>query len=420
VRTWAFAKGDADFKALMTHEDPAVVCAVEARLGHKSTQKATRAARFMGIAERMGLLPVPLAYYGAHTGRYGGFDSINMQNLPAVRGSKDPDAGLLRKAIIAPPGHKIVVADKSQIEARLAMWIAGQTDKVEAFAQGRDIYSEQASVIYSRKVDRKKNQADAIPGFIGKCVVLGCQYGLGHPKFGGMIHVGMLGGKGVTFDDAFAEQLNADVSYYASRVATDGDLKERVVAVQPLGFDSSKWITHMACADHIINVYRADNQMVKNFWRVCNEAIVAMYRGERFDFGGPTGDLLRTERGAIVLPNGLRLLYPGLELKDREFTCLRKKEGRVQRVRLYGGAVLENICQALARIDIGGNMITADQHGYRVVLQVHDEVVLVVPEDVAEEAYANTIGWMRVPPAWAPGLPLDAEGGIAERYGDAK
>lgn len=72
VRTWAFAKGDADFKALLKHEDELVVAAVEARMGHKSTQKATRAQRFLGIAERMGVLPVPLEYYKAHTGRYGG------------------------------------------------------------------------------------------------------------------------------------------------------------------------------------------------------------------------------------------------------------------------------------------------------------------------------------------------------------
>lgn len=718
VRTWAFAKADADFKALMNHDDPMVVAAVEARLGHKSTQKETRAQRFAGIAVRMGQLPVPLMYYGAHTGRYAATGSINLQNLPAVRGSKDPNAGLLRKAIIAPPGHKIVVADLSQIEARLAMWLAGQIDKVEAFAQGRDIYSEQASVIYSRHVDRKKNPAtDAIPGFVGKCVILGCfaedtkvltdagwkyivdvtttdlvwdgeewvnhqgiahrgekevlewrgvsatsdheiltehgwrewsevlassslwrsalssasspsstgsatrktpagqlggnhlcgaragtkawstgrifsraaqlaaklaegplrrkglkttgsttggtrtsspitqserrcstgshrslvgagtgttnstkgmaegasqsptsgstiarvscailkrfeamaislsrstestmtadtcqatsgsqrerrtsptaaqsrgfrasstpsrrktqtydvvcagprnrftiltedgpiiahncQYGLGHPKFGGMIYVGMLGGKGILFDQAFAEQMSADVRAYTHRVSRDDDLAERIAKVKPLDVDDETWLTHMACADHIVNVYRADNRMVKNFWSVCGRAIEAMHRGEEFSFGGPDGSLLRTEHGAIVLPNGLKLLYPGLERdeKTKEYSFLRKKEGRVQRVRVYGGALLENICQALARIVIGGSMLKADAAGYRVALQVHDEIVLVVREEEAETAYKNAIAWMRTPPTWAEGLPLDAEGGIADRYGDAK
>lgn len=420
VRTWAFSKADADFKALMEHDDPMVVTAVEARLGHKSTQKATRAQRFMGIATRMGRLPVALGYYAAHTGRYGGWDKQNLQNLPAARGSSSPDVALLRKSIEAPPGKKIVVADLSQIEARLLVWQAGQNDKVEAFAQGRDVYSEQASVIYSRKVDRKKNKEDALPGHVGKATILGCGYGLGHPKFGGMMRVGMLGGPGVTFDDSFADQLHVDVSYYARQLASNDDLQKRVAAVKPLGVTDELWTTHMACANHIINVYRADNQMVKNYWRVANEAIIAMYKGEEFEFGGPSGNLLRTEQGAMVLPNGLRLLYPEMEYKDREFSCLRKKEGRVQRVKMYGGGVVENITQALARIVIGESMLKADRRGLNVVLQVHDEIVLVVPEDSAEQVYDDVIGWMRVPPVWAPGLPLDAEGGVADRYGDAK
>ena len=416
--TWAFAKSDADFKALLAHDDPLVVAAVEARLGHKSSQRATRATRFMGIAERMGRLPVPLSYCGAHTGRYAASGSINLQNLPRV--GKDPDSGLLRKAIVAPPGHKIVVADLSQIEARLLVWQAGQQDKVDAFAQGRDIYSEQASVIYSRKVDRKKNPDDFLPGFVGKCVVLGCGYGLGHPKFGGMMYVGMLGGPGVTFDDVFAEQMHVDVGYYARRVAADDELQERIERVRPLGVEASKWITHMACADHIINVYRADNPMVKNYWSVAGEAIRAMYKGETFWFGGPDGSLLRTERGAIILPNGLRLLYPEMEYKDGEFTCLRKKEGRVQRVKLYGGAIVENVTQALARIVITDVMRRVTREGYKVALQVHDEIVVVVPNDAAESAYTDILSWMRIPPSWAEGLPLNAEGGFADRYGDAK
>ncbi len=575
--TWAFAKNDADFKALMEHDDPMVQAAVEARLGHKSTQKATRAARFMGIAKRMGKLPVPLAYYSAHTGRYGGTDGINMQNLPRAS-KKDPDSGLLRKAIIAPPGHRLVVADLSQIEARLLVWQAGQEDKIQAFAQGRDTYSEQASVIYSRKVDRKKNPDDFIPGFIGKAVVLGCLgpdtkvftsngikpiicvndtdmvwdgeewvthsgvipkgvkevvqahgltattdheiltehgwvewsevqaspslfrsaiksanspfstgyvsrqkaashlrkqktyatgersvisrsvsassklriqtydiayagprnrftvltdagplivhncgYGLGHPKFGGMINVGMLGGPRLLFDEAFATQLSVDVGYYARRLARDEDLQDRIEAVRPAAIPSETWLTHMACADHIINTYRADNQMVKNYWSVAGKAIMAMYRGERFEFGGPSGDLLTTEQNAIVLPNGLRLLYPGLERKDGEFSCLRKKEGRIQRVKVYGGAVVENITQALARIVIRDNMLAVERElGCRVVLQVHDEIVMVAPESTAESVYENAIRIMRTPPSWATGLPLDAEGGVATRYGDAK
>lgn len=176
VFTWAFAKSDPDFKAMLDHEDELVRWACEARLGLKSTIKESRAQRFLGVADRMGVMPVALEYYGAHTGRYAASSSekLNAQNLPAVRGSKDPDAGLLRKALAAPEGHSVVVSDASQIEARIVAWLAGQDDLVEAFAQGRDVYSEMATKIYGRPVDRKKNKDDYIPGFLGKCVTLGC------------------------------------------------------------------------------------------------------------------------------------------------------------------------------------------------------------------------------------------------------
>lgn len=162
---YAFAKGDEEFAALLEHPNPEVVALVEARLGVKSSIKETRTQRLIGIGQR-GPMPVYYNYYGAHTGRFSGGDKINLQNLN--RGSA------LREAIEAPPGHVLVVRDLSQIEARVLACTAGQWDIVEAFAQNRDVYSEMASTIYGRKVDRKKNQDDFIPGFIGKAVVLGC------------------------------------------------------------------------------------------------------------------------------------------------------------------------------------------------------------------------------------------------------
>lgn len=414
----AFAKSDADFVALLDHEDVMVQAAVEARLGVKSTQKESRARRFLGIHDRMGgKLPVALGYYNAHTGRYGAFDSQNLQNLPRVD-KKNPRSGLLRKAIMAPPGHKLVVADLSQIEARMLVWQAGQEDKIEAFAQKRDVYSEQASVIYGRPVDRKKVADDFLPGFIGKCVTLGCGYGLGYPKFGGMIYVGMLGGEGILFGDDYVETLDTDPFSYAARLSLK--MAERVEAVRPAAIDEDTWYKHMSVAQKIIKQYRDDNPKVVKYWDVAHDAITAMFNGEEMEFGGPTGDLLKVEKNRIWLPNGMPQLYEGLEVRDGEYSFLRRKERRVQRVRVYGGALVENLTQALARIVITDVMRKADKHGYRVALQVHDEVVLVVPEDEADEAYTNVLGWMREPPKWAPGLPLDAEGGVEQRYGNAK
>lgn len=422
-KTWAFAKGDSDFAALLDHDEPVVVAAVEARMGAKSTQKQSRAGRFLGIHKRMkGLLPVPLGYYNAHTGRYGGEERINLQNLQ--RPVKDePDTGLLRKAIMAPPRHSIVVADFSQIEARILVWLARQMDKVRAFADKRDIYSEQASVIYGRKVDRKANPVDDfIPGFIGKAVVLGCGYGLGFLKFAGMIYVGMLGQKGILFDDTYVDALDVDPPRWKTKKKLRGDEWERILMAQPLSLTEDEWVKHCAVADKIIWVFRDTNPRVKDFWGTCDTALAAMLEGdEAFKFGGPTGRLLSTERNAIVLPNGMRLHYEGLE-KDKhcDYSFLRRKEGRIQRVKTYGGSVTENIIQALARIPTTDLMLKADEIGMDVVLQSHDEVGVVVPEDDAQLSLDWMLGTMREVPKWATGLPLDAAGGIGKRYGEIK
>jgi DNA polymerase len=368
----------------------------------------------------MGVLPVPLGYYNAHTGRYGGEEKINLQNLQRSKRS-DPDSGLLRKAIMAPDGCALVIADFSQIEARLLAWLAQQRDKVRAFADERDVYSEQASVLYGRKIDRKANPDDFVPGFIGKAVVLGAGYGLGYLKFAKMIYVGMLGEKGILFDMTYVDALGVDPSRWRVRKELREEEWGRIIAAQPLSLTEDEWITHCAVAEKIIWVFRDTNPKIKDLWDTCTQALNAMLNGEAFKFGGPTRDLLFTERNAIVLPNGMKLRYEGLEKdKNGQFSFLRKKEGRIQRVKTYGGSVTENAIQALARIPTMDLMLKADAVGMDVVLQSHDEVGVVVPEDDAQLSLDWLMMKMRKAPKWAPGLPLNAEGGIGKRYGDIK
>lgn len=159
--TYAFAKSDEAFKALLEHEDPVVQAIVSARLGVKSTLEETRTKRFIGIAER-GRLPIPLRYYAAHTGRWGGDDKVNMQNLPR----KSP----LKKALKAPEGFVVIDCDSSQIEARTLAWLAGQEDLVEAFDRGEDVYKIMASAIYGKSTEDITNDER----FVGKTTILGC------------------------------------------------------------------------------------------------------------------------------------------------------------------------------------------------------------------------------------------------------
>ena len=146
--TYAFAKNDEAFKALLEHDDDRVQALVSARLGTKSTLEETRTQRFIDISKR-GLLPVPVRYYAAHTGRWGGDDKINLQNLP----SRGPNGKKLKSSIVAPEGHSLIDCDSSQIEARVLAWLAGQDDLTKQFADGEDVYKYMASSIYNVPVE---------------------------------------------------------------------------------------------------------------------------------------------------------------------------------------------------------------------------------------------------------------------------
>lgn len=163
--TLALAKNDEGFKALAEHPDERVQALVAARLGTKSTLEETRTQRFIDIAKR-GKLPVPLRYYAAHTGRWGGDDKLNLQNLP----SRGKDKNMLKRAICPPPGYVIVDADSSQIEARIVAWLSGQKDLVKAFEEGRDVYKIMAAQIYNKDV---LDVGDS-ERFVGKTTILGC------------------------------------------------------------------------------------------------------------------------------------------------------------------------------------------------------------------------------------------------------
>jgi hypothetical protein len=130
--TYAFAKNDLGFQELLDHDDDRVVALVEARLATKSTIGETRALRML---EFVGM-PMPIAYNycGAHTTRWSGANKVNAQNFARIvrdgAGKILPETGRLRRSIMAPPNHVLVVSDSAQIEARTLAWLAGQDDIV--------------------------------------------------------------------------------------------------------------------------------------------------------------------------------------------------------------------------------------------------------------------------------------------------
>jgi len=127
------------------------------------------------------------------------------------------------------------------------------------------------------------------------------------------------------------------------------------------------------------------------------------------------------DRG-IRLPNGLYLRYPNLrtvineETRRDEYVYDVKRGKALKENRIYGGKVVENICQAIARIVIGEQLLRVSKD-YKIVMTVHDAIGCVVPEAGAEQAMINIENAMKIRPVWAAELPLDCEGGLGSSYG---
>ena len=359
--TYAFAKTDEGFKVLQGHDNPTVQAIVAARLGVRSTIEEKRTQRFLDIAAR-GNLPIPLRYYAAHTGRWGGSDKINMQNLP--RGSQ------LKKAMCAPEGYKFVDCDLSQIEARMLAWLAEATELVTAFDQGDDVYKIMAAAIY----DKPEDEITKEERFIGKTTILGAGYQMGSGRFQAQLKT-----FGVELEEA-------------------------------------------ECG-RIIDTYRTTYADIPKLWSAAGKCLKTI-QDDKTTALGKDGLLYIEGKKGIRLPNNLYLKYPNLRTEAGEEgfneTLYDVRVGRtIAPTRIYGGKVVENVCQALARIVIGEQLLRVSKR-YKVVMTVHDAIGCIVPEEEVKKGMAYVEKCMRVRPAWAQDLPLDCEGGVGDSYGECQ
>lgn len=364
----ALAKKDEGFIALCESEDTFIQNLCSVRLGTKSTMEEGRIKRFMEIGKRNnGMIPIPLKFYGAHTGRWAGMDKVNFQNLP----SRDPKKKALKKAVVPPPGYKVINADSSQIEARMTAWLAGQNDVVAQFADGQDVYSLFATEVYGRRIT-KAHQEER---FVGKTCILGLGFGTGAAK-----------------------------------------LQHTLATSQPISVQID-----LDEAKRIVGVYREKNDKIIDLWEEGDMMLEDMLNGSFQN--GPKWfgqhKCVSYDREGIILPNGMRIRYPGLrkewdEEKQKSSYVYDSRKGPIY---LWGGTVVENVVQALARIVVGTQMVEINEM-YRVALTVHDAAVNVVPEDEVEEAKRVITGIMSRAPSWAVGLPVACETKSGDTYGD--
>jgi DNA polymerase len=400
----ALAKNDAMFQALLNgdNEDVSLLC--EARLKVKSTTERTRAQRFLDISQR-GKLPVPLSYYGAKSGRWTASkgSAINMQNLK--RGS------FLRKAIMAPEGHQLLVGDLSQIEPRVLAWLADYDDLLDIFRSGQDAYAQFGAQMFGVPGMTKDSHPDLRQS--AKSALLGAGYQLGWASFASQLLVGFLGAPPVRYSKDFAKNLGVTQEY----VQRFTDWEDNVKKMQeiPHTCTERELLIHCVAAKKIIDIYRATAHPVVSFWDMCSKLLVSsLAGGEEVVY-----KCLTFRKDEIELPNGMKLLYPNLrQVTDKETKQKNWVYGE-DATKLYAGKITNNVTQALARIVMTDGMLRTSKK-YFVAGTVHDEQIVVVPDDEVDDAKTWVLAQMTVEPKYMPGVPLAVEGGAHRRYGLAK
>lgn len=357
---YAFAKSDEEFKALLDYPDETVQAVVAARLGVKSTLEETRTERFINIAKQRYNLPIPLKYYGAHTGRWSATEKINMQNLP-----RD---SALKKGIQAPPGYVLIGVDLSNIELRVNMFLAGEQAPLEILASGRDLYREFGSMVFGVAPE----EIDKDQRFISKTAVLGLGFGAGATVLRRAIKIGS--GKDIGDEEAI----------------------------------------------RIVKLYRDTYPKLVELWGLGQRTLRSIHTDRRESYGFGALKLEVHGRQGIQLPSGLYLKYPGLKESRREDgkSDWSYNGGRgAENTRIYGPKVTQNITQAVARC-VMAEAIPRVHKKYTVVNTIHDAVYCIAPEHEAQEAMDFVIDEMTRAPDWAWGLPLAAEGGYGRSLKD--
>lgn len=362
--SYAFAKTDTGWKELEEEwaDDPVVSAILSARISAKSTLEESRSMRLLDIAKKYPKFRIPLLYYAAHTGRYGGMESINAQNFPRI------DKSRMRFGIKAPKGYVVLAADLAQIEARITAWLARQLNLLEGFRNREDIYSQFASTAFGIETVKGRSKEDNKRRFVGKTCILGLGFGM-------------------------------SVTRLKATLRKDGVKLELPECMK------------------LVSTYRQLYSRIPMLWRQLDNHLSIMSSGAGRVKVGP----VTLAKHSIILPNGMALVYNNLRHVENE-----KYSGWVynfaSEVRtLWGGKVTENVVQALARILVMEYMLKIKHTiGLCPALQQHDELDYIVPEQYAVKVAAVIRKIMCVPPTWAPDLPVEVEINYGPTLGDCK
>lgn len=295
-------------------------------------------------------------YFGANpTGRFsGGGASLNLQNLP-----REEMFGVNFRHLIRPKeGHKLIIADLSQIEVRTLAWLSKDKRAMDLIRESSDIYHGMGVLLGMH--DPANGELREYDKVIGgglrhriKVTVLGCGYQMSAARFA---------------------------------VENNMSIEEATAAV---------------------NTYRTRMKSVVDLWNDTGRDMnMAQSLGVPYQ---------------VKLPSG-RVMNYGVLRKMRaangRFNLMAKlvRMGGMRDTKVYSGHVVENMSQALARDIFSDMMLRLNQAGLRIIMHVHDEVIIEVPEAEAQGSLAKTLSIMSEPPVWIPDIPVAAEGEIADFY----
>lgn len=298
-----------------------------------------------------GTIPVYLKYFGGHTGRWSGDAGVNFQNMP--RGEM---YGVdMRKMIVPGEGNKFVIWDLSQIEARVLLWLVGDTDMLDALRAGHGLYETHARQTMGWTGGPLKKE-DPAQYQLAKARVLGLGFGCGPSKF-----------------------------QYVAKVMAGLDLSED------------------ECQKTVYQ-WRDSNPKVPALWRKLTNRLT-FARDQR-------KDVLTFE-----LPSGRMVKWwqPRPDPEETSDTIINQVNG-AHPVHTWGGSMTENIVQALAREIFADAMLRVERAGIPVAWHIHDEMVARVPSDAADDANEEMGRILATPPEWIKDIPLGAEGGIFDYY----
>lgn len=381
----AFAKTDEGLAQLQLSH-PAIHAA---RLASKANLLETRGESLIDVG-KTGPFPFDIGFSGAkQTHRLSGGSGAggNPQNF--TRGS------FLRTAICAPVGYELVVGDFAAIELRLLAWLAREPKLMSSILADADTYCEFGSLFYGRPIVKS---VDLAQRHFAKCSVLGLGYNMGAEKF---------------------------------KATADTELKKFAEQCRVKGIDISSMPVSITeeQAERTVELYRDTYFNVPKLWQQMQDLLPLIAAGSIGCLW--FAPFLKVKKNTIVLPSGLEIRYPNLRYGwyvDNKYK--KRRQGwhydayfstyATDSVGIYGGMIVENICQALAGELTKEAIARLEVRGVKCVAQIHDEIIALAPVGKEKEIVTLVKAAMEVSPTWMPTIRLKSEVGHGANWGCAK